>query len=184
MSWLVCKSDALEEMKSLLGATNLAEGQRPSFCVTLSPAGRAFIFESKWRNWTFDRDEQRRRLSLGREVYFFMLEEHVMASEAALWRDGQEIWRVQHESEQDIYHLDARGQLPPSFETHKRKRFDEQEREGADCGADYFISIPMDLAAECTGYDGDFQEPEGEYFEWACAPKNGLGGLLARLFGR
>ena len=156
MSWLVCESQQTNNLKELLGASERSESDDVSLCVTSTPDERIFIFEARGRDWTFCRDDERRRLSAGRSVYFCMLEEHVMASEIALWRDGSEVWRVEHNSEEGVYHLDARGSLPPSFESVKQKRVDEHDTEGGEeCGVDFVISVPMDLAQEFTGYDGN-----------------------------
>lgn len=185
MSWLVCDAKHLDSLKSLLGAIETSDRDAMSLCVTITPDDRAFIYEARGRRWTFDQDEERRRLSIGRDVVFCMLEEHVMASEIANWNDGVEVWRVEHDSEQGIYHLDARGDLPPSFEAVRKARFDEQDRGGGEgCDVDFIFSVPMDLAAELTGYDGGSDEPEGEYQDWACPQASKPLGFFARLFGK
>lgn len=182
MSWLVCDSKHLDSIKNLLEAKDKSADEDCSLCITVTPNMKLFIFEARRRPWAFHRDEERKRLSVGRDVFFCMLEEHVMASEIAFWQDGVEMWRVEHNLEKGVYHLDDRGNPPPSFERIKRARFEEQEKAGGeDCGVDYVISIPMDLAGEFTGYA---EEPTGTYLEWSCPKPPKPVGILGRLFGR
>src|SRR5687768_12041218 len=44
-------------------------------------------------------DETLRQLSADCEVVTCTVEEHVMVSEAAGWRDGQRVWRVTHDAQ-------------------------------------------------------------------------------------
>ena len=83
MSFLVCDSNHVDCIRDLLGASEMSDGEEESLYVTVTPAERLFVFEARGRAWTFHRDDERRRLSAGRDVFFCMLEEHVMASEIA-----------------------------------------------------------------------------------------------------
>tara|TARA_B100001971_G_scaffold214453_1_gene252026 strand:+ start:70 stop:639 length:570 start_codon:yes stop_codon:yes gene_type:complete len=183
LSWLVCDEQHKEEMKKLLGASDCKPGVTPSLCVDVTLEGKLFVSEARGRQWQFDNELQRIRLSKGKEVYFGVYEEHVMYSEAALWKDGKEVWYMKHDSEQGIYHLDARGDLPESFEKIKKRTIKEQDEEGGeDAGVDYVIGIPTSVLADFTGCDCAEEEPDGEYSEWVCASKSG--GIFSRLFGR
>jgi len=75
--------------------------------------------------------------------------EHANISHASLWQ-GREIWQVHHQpTKEQPEHLDFWGDLPPSFigtwEGALRKR-----REIG--GADYVFAVPLDAAAEITGF--------------------------------
>ena len=185
LSWLVCDAKHANSLQALLGASEKSEGDEASFCVTFTPEEKLCIFEARGRSWTFTREDERKRLSAGREIVFCMLEEHVMASEAALWRNGVEIWRVEHECEKGTYHLDVRGALPPSFQSIKQTRVEEQDKEGGeDSDVDLVIAVPMELAAKATSFDGEIHDPDGEYHEWSCPRPRKLVGFFGRLFGK
>jgi hypothetical protein len=182
MSWLVSDANSLAEIKNLLGAKDLEEGQKPSFTGNVD-GGRIFVFESG-DTAVLHKQRIRQSLSEGREIYFCEYYTGVMASECAFWKDGEEIWRVEHQSDEGAYHVDARGKLPPSFEEFKRKRFEEQDREGGEDGAGIILELPMDLAREATGFDGENGWPMGESFDWKCKDANPISRFFLNLFRR
>jgi hypothetical protein len=95
------------------------------------------------------------RVSANNEVVFGMVEEHVMASEASHWRGGQQVWRVAHDSQHGLEHLEIAGTLPPQFETIKAGFAKQQLDEGPNANVDFFFSIPLELARSLTGYIHD-----------------------------
>jgi hypothetical protein len=83
--------------------------------------------------------------------------EHAMISHASLWQ-GREIWQVHHQpSKEQPEHLDFWGDLPPSFigtweAALQKQREQNATRKLGDWGVDYIFDVPLDVAAEITGY--------------------------------
>jgi hypothetical protein len=175
MSWLVCDANSLDELKSLLGAEDLKEGQRPTFYGTVDKSNRLFIFEGGG-DWRFCDNDERQRLSTGREIHFCVWDTRTMFSHYAFWKDGAEIFSITHLSCEGTYHLEVDGELPASFEEHKRRLFEEQGREEDEGGCvNYVIEVPMELAKEATGFDVEGSGPEGDYFNWYSEQSSPLG---------
>lgn len=168
LSWLVARRE--EEtalLEALQASTNPEEGEL-AFCMTRSPDGLIHLFEAGGRNWLFGfNNEERKRLSAGRRVWFCILEEHTMTSECCFWENETEIWGVCHDPEAGgVFHLEERGVLPSGYLMIRNAAIKKQEAEGGeDSGVDLVISVPMDLGELTTGYGGGDDGPQGEYME-------------------
>jgi len=94
------------------------------------------------------------QLSLGAEIIHSAAEEHVMASNAAGWRDGKMIWSIAHDAEMGVDHLDTSVDLPKEFAGIAKRLKDQQMM---DYGADFIFDIPIEVALALTGfrYDGN-----------------------------
>ena len=122
-----------------------------------------------WYMVVSNRDELRltedaalERLSRVGEVVMCFVEEHVMSSFAACWRDGQRIWSVYHDSggRRGIEHLDVKGQTPTSFAAIRDRLFAEQSAAGGKkARVDCIFDIPVELAHSLTGYRHDHDIP-------------------------
>ncbi|SHJ44509.1 hypothetical protein SAMN02745181_2082 [Rubritalea squalenifaciens DSM 18772] len=174
MSWLCTSAEHIEKLRETLHAEVVQNPSGSSLRVTTTPDDKLFIFESREMDWTFHRPEIRALLSTGCEIMFCTLEDHVMASECALWRNGEEVWHVQHNNELSVYHLDARGDIPPRYLAIKQDHMDTQCAEGGERGqTDHMLTVPIQLAAELTGFDSSPQLPEGRHLSWQChSPKS------------
>lgn len=115
------------------------------------------------------------------------VEEHVMYQEARGFAGGRETWRVTHNSEDGIFHLDVSGDPPPELEAIRREAFESQESEGGeDADVDLVAEVPLGLARTICGFKHD----EDSWPESLTAlvrpgsesPKRV--GFLQRLFGR
>jgi hypothetical protein len=128
-------------------------------------------------------DENLRRLSAGCEVVAGGAESHVMCSTACGWKDGLEIWWMDHDSEVDVENLSTRGQLPAEFAGIHEKLLADQEAEGGpDCGVDFMFSAPDILTKKLTGYSYEGSESDEVWHSLIPAPprKSWLGGLFGR----
>jgi hypothetical protein len=114
------------------------------------------------------------RLSRGCEVIACFVEEHVMVSRAAGWKNGQQIWSVTHDAQESDRHLKVEGEPPVGFAAI-RDRLTKQQEE--DDGADFIFNIPVDLAKELTGYT--HEEEPGVTLDNFVKPT-----LLQRMFGK
>ena len=177
-SWLVCDAGHLDDVKGLLGVTEQPEGRAPDFIAYVSSRGRLFVFECRGRKGSFAGEEERRRLSAGREVIFCTLVTSVDWSEIARWKDGEDVWRVSCHLESGDG-LEERGEVPACLERLKREVEVDEDGE-----PDHF-SIPMKLARELTGFDGedDGAEESCELMEWVGPERAVKRGWFARWFG-
>jgi hypothetical protein len=95
-------------------------------------------------------------LSRGSEVVTCMLEEHVMESGFARWRDGQRLIAVHHDAQQGIRHLDVSG----SFSAEMKGIIDaatrsQDEEDQGDAAVDFIFDVAIDMAYRITGYRHD-----------------------------
>jgi hypothetical protein len=96
------------------------------------------------------------------EVLACKIEEHVMASDASLYRLGELVWSVEHTAERGIYDLTVRGNPPDTFTPLKDRVIREQEQEGGqDADVDLVFGIPIVLAQQTCGFRHDLFK-----FEW------------------
>ena len=115
------------------------------------------------------------RLSRDAEVVAVAIEEHVMVGGAEYWRDGQRRWGVMHDAQQAIEHLLVDGVPPPEFHRIREAAFAAQAAEGAAPEADHIFDVPLELAAQLTGYRHDkITEVAFDVLESASPPTGGL----------
>jgi hypothetical protein len=106
-------------------------------------------------------------LSVGCEVIACRIEEHVMASSATLYANGQRVWSIAHQGDgEDIYDLTVEG-TPPKILAGIRSRLtkDQESEGGRAADVDYIFDIPLDVACAICGYrhdqaEYDWGEPE------------------------
>lgn len=95
------------------------------------------------------------KLSEEAEVVTCAVEEHCMFSAASYWRNGAEVWNVEHNSDHSIEHLEVYGEAPDFFagirdEWMKKQRLAKPEFQGLI--ADYIFEVPVKLAQHMTGF--------------------------------
>ncbi|TIV72343.1 MAG: hypothetical protein E5V89_05805 [Mesorhizobium sp.] len=100
--------------------------------------------------------------SQGREMVVVHIEEHTMFARAELWSSGKNIWRIWHSGDKGVRDIHATGDLPASFESLRQQAFSKQDKES---DVDYVFDIPLDLAAELTGFRHDEVAPDRVFFE-------------------
>lgn len=102
-------------------------------------------------------------LSREQDIIVCEVEEHVMYSSAALWRGGIRLWKIFHDSDNGIYHLEAEGEPPPEFEAVRAEYMAMQDAEGGEgAGVDYIFEVPLRLTQDIVGYKHDEREIAGE----------------------
>jgi hypothetical protein len=78
-------------------------------------------------------------------------------------RDGELVWSVVHNSNEDRDHLKVAGEPPAAFaEIEARLRKEQARHQPGVIGADYIFDIPLELAAACCGYRHDVSAAGGE----------------------
>ena len=83
-------------------------------------------------------------LSDGAEAVACSVEEHVMCSSAELWVRSQNVWRMAHNAQQSIRHLNTHGELPWTYTQALRAATARQDAEDAGLGeVDFFFEVPL-----------------------------------------
>ncbi|HKV25087.1 MAG TPA: hypothetical protein VJN93_10900 [Candidatus Acidoferrum sp.] len=188
LSWAALKGGNLETVCSLLGLrpTGKFEGLGESKISGTALAGGWYVVVF---NRTEINDRKLKQVSPGGEVVGCFVEEHVMFSSAACWKDGQQVWRVFHNGgDEGAEHLETSGRLPAEFESIRKQQFAKQQEENAagdELGVDHVFEIPLNLAKSLTGFRHDdplsgLVDDGFEALETAKPPT----GFFGRLFGR
>lgn len=101
-------------------------------------------------------DQVLKALSRNCRVIACSIEEHVMFSSAALWENGQRVWSVSHQGDENLHDLSANGTLPDFFIGVRDELLGRQAAEGGDdAGVDYVFEIPLELARRIAGFAHD-----------------------------
>ena len=162
MSWAAVRGStpqAVHEVLALRGTGTREEFPESAITGAELPGG--------WYMVTSNRDDLRLledatlgRLSRIGEVVMCFVEEHVMCSFAACWRDGQRVWSVYHDAQSGMESLDVHGEPPASFAAIRdRLRTQQAAAGGKKAGVDYLFDIPVELAHSLTGYRHDHDIP-------------------------
>jgi hypothetical protein len=149
LSWFAIRGKAPEAVLQDFGLKNVGkEYCKTPFCGGALPSGWYLVIHGRHE---FANDEAR-RLSRGCEVIACFVEEHVMVSRAAGWKDGEQNWSVTHDAQEGDGHLEVKGEPPEGFAAVRDHLTKQQEEEG---GADFIFDIPVALSKEITGYRHD-----------------------------
>jgi hypothetical protein len=188
LSWAALKGGNAQTVCSLLDLrpTGKREGIAESrVSGTALPTG--------WYVVVFNRTEVKDRmlenLSQAGEVISCFVEEHVMFSSAANWKNGKQLWRVFHNGgDEGVEHLQTSGQLPAEFESIRKQQFAKQQEETAaddKLGVDHILDIPLNLARHLTGFQHDAAASGliGDAFE-VLEPIKQAGSFFTRLLGK
>jgi hypothetical protein len=129
------------------------EANEAPFSVAALPTGWVVLFSS---DFDYGTAEHLAALSSGAVVVSCQVEEHVMFSAAHCSTDTREAWSVSHDSQRGRYDVVTRGALPSAFAPIKMRLNSRQDDSGgAASDVDYTFDIPVELAAEMTGYRHD-----------------------------
>jgi hypothetical protein len=165
ISWVAFKDLPLAEAALALGL--LQSGQSESvfdYDVNGARIGNWSVVVFNDLNPNLAESRELVRLSSGREIVVVHISETTMMQWAERWKNGRQVWNVQHTSEEGPRHLEASGSLPAEFADIRRRRFAEQDEEDAgDAEADFIADIPLDLAQAATGFRHD--TADAEFFE-------------------
>lgn len=101
-----------------------------------------------------------RALSAGADLLVCQIHEGCMWSQAGGWRDGEQVWSIEHVSEHGLHHLNVVGAPPPQMAGIREAREARQaaERPGP-FGVDHIFDIAPTLYAALTGYRYDRIDP-------------------------
>ncbi|HEX4264690.1 MAG TPA: hypothetical protein VH597_10150 [Verrucomicrobiae bacterium] len=185
-SWLAVKGKpqarVLEELALRVGDSP-SDAQESGLQGCDFPGGW-YVIAARDYGHPLTEDATLQRLSLGCEAVAGGVETHVMCSTACGWKDGKEVWWMDHDSEVSVENLSTRGQVPAVFSGIHKNLLAEQEAEGGpDCGVDFIFSAPEELTKALTGYHYEESEPDETWHPLVAAPppkKSWLGGLFKK----
>lgn len=100
--------------------------------------------------------------SQGRDMVVAHIDEHNMFARAEFWSGGRSVWRVWHSGDEGGRDLHTTGDLPASFAALRQQAFSKQDEEN---DVDHIFDIPLDLAAQLTGFRHDEGAPDRVFFE-------------------
>jgi hypothetical protein len=183
-SWLVVRGKPqpriLEELALRVGDPSDAQDSGLQGCD--SPGGW-YVIAARDYGHPLTEDATLQRLSVGCEVVAGGVETHVMCSTACGWKDGREVWWMDHDSEAGVENLSTRGQLPAAFSGIHHDLQAKQDAEGGpDCGMDFIFSAPEELTKALTGYHYDDSQPDEVWHSLVSIrpKKSWFGGLFTR----
>ena len=79
-----------------------------------------------------------------------------MFSQASGWKDGTFLWSVTHDCEKGRYHLEIKGDTPPSLKgIHATLGAAQDAAGGKEADVDFVYDIPAELAKNLTGFRHD-----------------------------
>jgi len=147
-----------------------ANGERAEYGETLFtglvlPSGWFILFINQCEH-EFLNPKVLATISIHCDVVGCSVEEHVMWCSAQLWHHREQVWRVAHDAQKHISHLEVSGLLPDAYGAIESQFAKQQLRlSGGEPAADYYFEIPLDLAKSVVGFKHD--EP-GTNEKWAC----------------
>ncbi len=117
ISWIAVKERApellLQELRLSPTGAMCDYGREPFTARTL-PSGWFILVFNRCEH-KFLKSKSLASLSRNCDLVACSAEEHVMVSTSELWRDGQQIWRIEHDAQESIDHLSITGALPDSY---------------------------------------------------------------------
>jgi hypothetical protein len=162
VSWLAAKEEksaALLQRLQLEVTVETDKYGESLFSGGALPSGWWVLFINQCEH-AFVRPESLASISANGEVVGCSVEEHVMWCTAELWRDGAEIWRVEHDARKGIDHLSSSGLLPEEFAAIETNFTEEQRKAGGmNAGVDYFFEIPLQTAKSIVVFKHDEATP-------------------------
>lgn len=187
-SWFAVQGVSREEVLTTLGVE--PSGQKrgvPAFRLAMAelPGGWLLVWHERDLEKAF-----RNAAALSRHgpAVACAIEEHVMVSEARGYGGGGEIWRIRHDPDASVYHLETTGAPPAQLTQIRADAKAAQKSEGGeDADVDLIFDVPAELAKSICGFKHDEDPPAGVVFEELSRIKGSTGsakpGFLARLFG-
>lgn len=154
ISWLAVQGKGRKAVLEELGLS--ATGQREEFpespvTVAELPSGWLLVFANDF-DADLVSDETLEALSAGCVVVACRVEEHVMVSYAQCYTSQVSTWRVLHDAERGVDHLDTKGDLPAEFSSIRDSLLAQQQ---AAEGVDYVFDVPIALAQRLTSFRHD-----------------------------
>lgn len=155
-SWLAVRSSDFDQVLELMQLrrtgefSEVAENGRTS--IDMQNGWTLLIEEHVKGTSVCERQDILIPLSHRSDVIGAFVEEHVMFSHCSCWKNGTQIWKIEHESLTDPRHLLVEGAIPECFESIKADNLKLQE---VSEDTDYVFEIPLAVGEHLCGYKHD-----------------------------
>lgn len=126
-------------------------------------------------------------LSRGAEVLSCVVCEGVMHSTSCFWKNGEQHWRVSHESEKGREHLSVEGHPPANFKAIREEQLELQRNDTSTYQGhrtDYVFDVPISLAQSIAGFRHDHDDELRFVVLNEIAPPAKPKTFLQKFFGR
>ncbi|THD74483.1 MAG: hypothetical protein E7812_19405 [Phenylobacterium sp.] len=124
-------------------------------------------------------------LSKGRSAVACWEDDRVMHADARGYDDGRQTWRVAHEPEKGVRHLQIDGDPPQALEAIRAEQAALQDAEGGErAQVDFIFEVPPELAKSICGFRLGDDGLGLTFSELRPAREAHRPNLLQRLFGR
>ena len=98
-------------------------------------------------------------LSSGCRAVACAIEEHVNFASSELWQDGERVWQVQHQGDEDSEDMSFEGQVPQRFQELLAT---VEPEDSSNLNGHFHMDIPLLLAKEISGFRHDEIDEEFE----------------------
>jgi hypothetical protein len=166
LSWLAFKGSTVEAGLEILGLSktgSVGEWGRKSVSGHALPNGWHLVIAPRCDHPLVS-ESSLAVLSRAAEVLACRVEEHVMFSSAEFWKQGEKVWSVEHDAQQDKRHLKFEGSLPDPCGVALQEAEEQQDAE--DLGpneVDFYFEVPLQTANEIAGFKHDEENPALNY---------------------
>lgn len=164
LSWLAVKNVPESTLLSSIAATKTGRSSEfPEQPLSYLDRGNDWrLILADHMDIIHERNEWLSRLSRDTELVSVFVEEHVMYSAATYWKDGKQIWFIEHNNERGgLDDIKASGQLPSCYQQILN---DLQQKLKNDRECDFLFDVPTEVAKEITGYKHDDAGEPGDIF--------------------
>ncbi len=116
------------------------------YCCAELPSGWFLVYSNRG-----SLNERRKVAALSRDAHVVCAEmvESVMYSRCSGWRNGQQIWDVEYNAEDDEADVTVSGDPPPEFAAIRAQLSKEHNEQD---GVNLLIDIPIELSASLCGF--------------------------------
>ncbi len=162
VSWIAIKSDNSNQIREMLEVTEAGEASdRHRDPLSMADLGNGWmLLYLNSLNSDIVADSSLARLSKIGQLIVCKIEEHIMYSSCSMWMRSERLWRIAHDSQEGMYHLEQEGSLPEVFKSIKKEKFKAQHSEGgSSASVDLVFEIPLELAADMCGFQHNLTYP-------------------------
>jgi hypothetical protein len=158
ITWCAVPEKNADQFMQKLGLTPTAETEEiPESldCMAKLDTGWRIIWHNKY-GCPYLKPKDLALLSIDHDVLLCLIEEHVMATSAELWSNGNRKWWISHEGEDGPKGLEVDGDPPESLAMIRKGMEALQLAEGGDnAEVDYMSEIPLEVAKSVVGFKHD-----------------------------
>ena len=176
LSWLALREAAPDILLDGLGLVKSSNPSRKTLFAGRKLPDDWFLLAINHYNHEFVQSDVLRSLSSHGDLMACSVEEHVMCCSSELWKNGQQVWRIEHDAQESMTHLNATGSLPQTyFDIHNEFARKQEEAGGEHSDTDYFFEIPLQAAKRIVGFKHDetvFESGSWEVLERAQPREN------------